>query len=321
MKIIAKIYADSIHMEAMEKLLKRLPAEHRLYVKILNEIGATKGGDFGEEIVYKDLEKMQLPFKYYVFHKLLLHAENTFELDFLLITPFGAVILEVKNIIGELEFQENPSQLIQRKETGEIKKYPCPALQLNEYKYQLSQFFMDHNILVPIFGAVVFASRNSFVKTSTDKAIILNRNEVRPYLRQFQKHKPTLTMEEMEKMKDILLMKNTPFAKFPLTKHYSIQPEELIRGVECSKCGFIGMLKLKRTWHCPACKTNDPYAYKNALTTYFLLYKDSITNKECREFLLLNNRYEAKHILSNSDLIKHGNNKCTIYKMKKPFIN
>lgn len=233
--MFAKTFANSIHVEAMEKLLKRIPQEHRLYLKILNEIGATKGGDFGEENVYKDLEKMKLPFKYYVFHKLLLHAESTFELDFLLITPFGAVILEVKNIIGELEFQENPSQLIQQKETGEIKKYLCPAHQLNEYKYQLSQFFIDHNMVVPIYGAVVFATRNSFVKNSTDKAIILSRNEVRPYLRQFQKHKPTLTMEEIENIKDILLMKNTPFAKFPLTKHYSIQPEELIRGVECSK--------------------------------------------------------------------------------------
>ena len=319
--MIAKTYVNSIHVEAMEKLLKRIPKEHRLYLKILNEIGTTKGGDFGEETVFKDLEKMKLPFKYYVFHKLLLHAENAFELDFLLITPYGAVILEVKNIIGELEFEENPSQLIQRKETGEIKKYPCPALQLNEYKHQLSQFFMDHNILVPIYGAIVFASRNSFVKTSTNKAIILNRNEVSPYLRQFQKHKPTLTMEEIENMKEVLLTNNTPFAKFPLTKHYSIQPEELIRGAECSKCGFIGMHKRKRTWHCPACKTNNPYAYKNALTTYFLLYKDSITNKECREFLLLNNRHEANKILSKSNLIKQGNNKSTIYKMKKPFIN
>lgn len=81
------------------------------------------------------------------------------------------------------------------------------------------------------------------------------------------------------------------------------------------------MHKRKRTWHCPACKTNDLNAYKDALTTYFLLYKDSITNKECREFLLLNNRHEANKILSKSNLIKQGNNKSTIYKMKKPFID
>ncbi|TQR10791.1 nuclease-related domain-containing protein [Psychrobacillus lasiicapitis] len=133
---------------------------------------------------------MHLPFKFYAFHKLLLHAEKAFELDFLLITPFGAIILEVKNMIGILELTENPSQLIQRKETGDINKIPCPAVQLNDYKYQLSQFFIDHNIPIQIFGAVVFASRKSFVKTFTNKAQILYRNEVRPFLRKFQNFHP-----------------------------------------------------------------------------------------------------------------------------------
>lgn len=318
--MIAKAYAKSIHMEAMEKLLKRIPIEHPLYTKVWNEIGATKAGDFGEELVFRELEKMNLPFKYYIFHKMLLFAENAFELDILLITPFGAIILEVKNITGELEFTHNPSQLIQRKESGEIKRYPCPAMQLMEYKYQLSQFFTDNNIPIPIYGAVVFAARNSFVRASTDKATILYRNEVRPYLRKFHQKLPTLTDEDIEKVKDILLMKNTPFIKFPLINHYSIHQDDLIHGVECINCGFIGMQKRRHTWHCPSCKTNDPHAHKDALTTYFLLCKDFITNKESREFLLLNNRHEANKILSNSNLIKYGNNKSTIYKMKEPFI-
>lgn len=314
--MIVKAYAKSIHLDAMEMLLKRLSVDHPIYSKILNQIGTTRAGDIGEEIVFRELEKMQLPFKYYVFHKLLLFAENAFELDILLITPFGAIILEVKNFSGTLEFTGNPSQMIQRKDSGEINKYPCPAVQLNEYKYQLSQFFIDHNIPIPIYGAVVFASRKSFVKISTEKAEILYRNEVRPFLRKFQKLKPTLTEEDMEKIKDILLLKNTPFAYFPLSKHFSIQTKDIIRGVECNRCGYLGMQKRNRTWYCPSCSKNDSSAYKKTITSYFLLCKDSITNKECREFLLLSNRHEAKRILANSNLIKTGNNKSTIYKIK-----
>lgn len=314
--MIIKAYTKSVHVEAMEMLLKRLSVKHPKYSKISNQIGATRAGDIGEEMVFRELEKMQLPFKYYVFHKLLLFAENAFELDILIISPFGAVIFEVKNISGTLEFTGNPSQIIQRKESGEINKYPCPAVQLNEYKYQLSQFFIDHNIPIPIYGAVVFASRKSFIKNSTDKAEILYRNEVRPFLRKFQKLKPTLTKEEMDKIKDILLIKNTPFVYFPLSKHFSIQSEDIIRGVECNRCGYLGMQKRYRTWYCPSCSKNDSTAYKNTIASYFLLCKDSITNKECREFLLLNNRYEAKRILAKSNLIKTGNSKSTIYKIK-----
>ncbi|SES16860.1 nuclease-related domain-containing protein [Psychrobacillus sp. OK032] len=314
--MIVKAYSKSIHLEAMEMLLKRLSVDHPIYSKISNQIGTTRAGDIGEEMVFRELEKMKLPFKYYVFHKLLLFAENAFELDILLITPFGAIILEVKNFSGILEFTGNPSQIIQHKESGEINKYPCPAAQLNEYKYQLLQFFNDQNIPIPIYGAVVFASRKSFVKITSDKAEILYRNEVSPFLRKFQKLKPTLTEEDMEKIKDILLQKNTPFAYFPLSKHFSIQSEDIIRGVECNRCGYLGMQKRNRTWYCPSCRKNDSSAYKNTITSYFLLCKDSITNKECRDFLLLSNRHEAKRILANSNLIKTGNNKSTIYKIK-----
>lgn len=314
--MIIKAYAKSIHLDAMGMLLKRLHKEHPLYLRISNQIGATRAGGIGEEIVFRELEKMQLPYKYYVFHKILLKAENAFELDILLITPFGAIILEVKNISGELEFTDNPSQLIQRKETGVINKYPCPAEQLNEYKYQLSQFFLDYNIPVQIYGAVVFSSPKSFVKTSTEKAKILFRSEVRPFLRKFQKLNPTLAEEDIEKIKNIIVLKNTSFSYFPLTNYFSIQEEDLIRGVECCSCGFIGMQKRNRTWYCPVCKKYDSSAHKNTIISYFLLCKDSITNKECREFLLLNNRYEAKRVLSNSDLIKTGNNKSTQYKFR-----
>lgn len=302
----------------MELLSKRLHLKHPLYGKIINDIHTTSAGDFGEEVVFRELEKMQLPYKYYVFHKLLLHAENAFELDILLITPFGAVILEVKNITGEIEFRDNPSQIVQRKDNGEINKYLCPATQLNGYKYQLSQFFIDHNIPIPIDGVVVFASRNSFVSVSTNKAKVLYKNEIRPYLRNLQTQKRIVNDENMEKIKNILLKKNTPFTYFPLTKHFSINSNELIRGVECPKCNYIGMQKIKRTWHCPKCGKRDLYAHKRTLTTYFLLCKDSITNKECREFLKLNNRHEATRILANEDLIKIGIKKSTSYKMN-PF--
>ncbi|TQR18398.1 nuclease-related domain-containing protein [Psychrobacillus vulpis] len=316
--MIVKGYEKSSHLEAMETLLKRLPPNHPLYTKIATEIRITKAGDFGEEIVFRELEKMQLPFEYLVFHKVLLHGESAFELDILLITPFGAIILEVKNIIGELEFQENPSQLVQQKETGEVNKYACPAIQLNEYKYQLSQFFIDQNIPIQIYGAVVFAARNSFVKVTTNKAKILYRNEVRSFLRKFQHSNPTHTGEDIEKIKDVLLKKITPFNYFPLTKYFSINPNELVRGVECLTCGFIGMYKVTRTWICPKCRKSDPIAYKHAIHTYFHLFKDSITNKECRDFLQLNNRHEANRILTNFHLNKTGSNKSTQYKMPLP---
>lgn len=243
-----------------------------------------------------------------------LFAECAFELDFLIITPYGAIILEVKNIIGELEFSTNPSQLIQRKDDGKITKYPCPANQLNEYKYQLSQFFLKYNISVPIHGVVIFASRNSFIKQSASDVKIIYRNEMRSYLRNPPENNSTFSQEKMKKIKEILLKRPSSSPSIPLINHFAIPFEDLKLGVKCESCGFIGMQKIIRTWYCPKCKATNSDAHQKAISTYFSLCKGTITNKECRDFLLLNNRYEARRILSSPLLIKSGNSSSTFYK-------
>lgn len=316
--LIIKPYSPTKSVERMSELVERLSPQHPQYTRISKEIGAIKAGDYGEEIVYKELEQMKLPYPSYIFHKVFLLAECAFELDYLIITPYGAVILEVKNIIGELEFTTNPSQLIQRKDDGKITKYPCPSNQLNEYKYQLTQFFLQHNISVPILGVVVFASRNSFVKQSTNEVKLIYRNEVRSYLRNLIEHHLALSKNEMEQIKDILIRKPSSSQSIPLIDHFSIPFKELKLGVKCESCGFIGMNKIIRTWFCPCCKKNNSNAHRKAISTYFSLCKGTITNKECREFLLISDRYVAKRILSNSGLVKYGKSSTTYY--KPPFL-
>ncbi|GGA42448.1 hypothetical protein [Psychrobacillus lasiicapitis] len=47
-----KAYSKSIHLEAMEMLLKRLSLDHPKYLTVTNHIGTTRAGDIGEEIVF-----------------------------------------------------------------------------------------------------------------------------------------------------------------------------------------------------------------------------------------------------------------------------
>lgn len=310
---MVKPYTPSKYGERLTELIERLSSEHPQYSRLSKELGSIKAGDYGEEVVYKELTQIKLPYNHYIFHKVYLCGDRAFELDFIIITPYGVVILEVKNIIGELEFSTNPSQLIQRKEDGQLKKYPCPANQLNDYKYQLSQLFLESNISVPIQGVVVFASRNSFVKQSTKSVKVIYKNELNSYFRNLPQSSTTLSKNKMEKIKAILLKPTLP-PLLPLIEHFNIPLNDLKLGVKCESCGFIGMDKIIRTWYCPRCKYTSAHAHEKAITTYFSLCKETITNKECREFLLLNNRYEAKRILASPLLQKYGNSSSTFYK-------
>ena len=313
--LIIKPYSASNYVIRLLELVDRLSPQHPLYSRISKDIGAIKAGDYGEEMVYRELEQVRLPYKNYIFHKVFLRAESTFELDYLVITPYGLVILEVKNIIGELEFSINPSQLIQHKEDGKMSKFPCPANQLNEYKYQLSQYLLHYNISVPIHGVVIFASRNSFIRKSTNAVTVIYKNEIPSYLRNFSTINSTLSEGEMEQIKGILLKCPSP-STIPLINDFSIPFEDLKLGVKCESCSFIGMQKIIRSWYCPKCSKTNSYAHYKAISTYFSLCKETITNKECRDFLLLNNRNEAKRILSNSGLLKCGKSSATYYKQR-----
>lgn len=311
--MIIKKYAESEQLKAMKLLLHRLPTKHSLYPKLYTEIQTTIAGDYGEEVVYRELEKIQLPYKYYLFHKVMLRTEKMFEMDFLLLTPFGAVILEIKNIVGELEFKINPSQLVQSKGNGEINRYPCPANQLNEYIYLLSSFFASHNHSIPVHGAIIFASKNSYVKTSTNETTILYKNEIYSFLRNLQNQTSLISDTKLSNIKDLIRKQKSTFNYFPLTKFYFIEQKDLIKGVACERCGQVGMMKVKNLWHCTSCQYSDKDASSKTIEHYFLLCEDYITNKACRQFLLLENRFQVNRLFKRSGLKKIGNNKSTKY--------
>lgn len=66
------------------------------------------------------------------------------------------------------------------------------------------------------------------------------------------------------------------------------------------------MIKIPRTWYCPNCKVNNNIAHQKALREWFLLFKRSITNKECREFLQIDDIYTTNRILQSMNLRSEG---------------
>lgn len=92
-------------------------------------------------------------------------------------------------------------------------------------------------------------------------------------------------------------------------------PELYARAREVSARASGKRRRSSRIGSSTSSKTNSHAHYK-AISTYFSLCKETITNKECRDFLLLNNRNEAKRILSNSGLLKCGKSSATYYKQR-----
>jgi len=314
-KMIVKPYTQTLYMEALISLNKRLKKNHPKYISLREELNRNTAGDIGEEAVMNFLQKVKLPYNFFAFHNISLYGDSLFQMDVLLITQYYAVILEVKNIAGEIEFKSHPFQLSRTLSTGERNSFDSPEIQLQEYMYQLNGIFKSAGFSLPIYGAVVFPFASSYIKTPPSETTILFRNEIRSYLRNLKTENPPLTLESLNRLKNFIQNKTTNYKPFPLTQHFAIHPDDIINGVECTTCNFVGMKKVARYWICPRCKNISNTAHIKTIKEYFLVYKDSISNKECRQFLNLNNMYEANRILKKANLIKTGKYKDAKYKM------
>ena len=316
--MIVKPFQPTLQAEALSSLATRLPTSHPMYRKIQTKVKNKVAGDVGEEVVMRELAKLKLPYLFHAYHNISLYAEKLFQMDILVITPHYALILEVKNFKDAVEITTNPSQMIQTLANGVVNVCRSPESQIEEYIYQLSHFLKQYNINLPVLGAVVFAFETLRIINSSNRATILLQNDLPHYLRTIKTQKPHLSEIQLEQIKKLILQKNKNYQPFPLSDYYSIDPKDLITGVICEKCAYIGIEKVKRRWICPKCHATSQTAHLNTIKEYFLISRKTLSNKECRQFLHLNNNHEATRIIKKANLTKVGKSSSTKYQMIFP---
>ncbi len=102
-------------------LLSRSPArdpEHSKHAQILSRLNNLEAGFYGEEVVEYQLRYLPKE-RFHILHNVRLSYQNLhFQTDFLLLSPHFYLILEVKNITGELYYDPIFQQLIWTKTDG-----------------------------------------------------------------------------------------------------------------------------------------------------------------------------------------------------------
>lgn len=313
--MIVKPFETTLETEALDSLASRLPISHPMHRKMQKKAKNKAAGDIGEEVVMHELTKLKLPYSFHAYHNISLYAEKLIQMDILIVTPHYALILEVKNFKDTVEITTNPSQMVQTLANGVKNVSRSPESQVEDYIYQLTQFLKQYNITLPVLGAVVFAFETLHIINSSNRTTILLKNDLLSYIRSIKTQKPDLNEAQLERIKNLILQKNKDYKPFPLSDYYSIDPIDLITGVICEKCTYIGIKKAKRRWICPKCGSTSQTAHLHTIKEYFLIARKTLSNKECRQFLHLNNIHEATRILKKANLTKTGKSSSTKYQM------
>ncbi len=304
--MIGKGFSETHYLEALDRLIQRLSLSNTKRHELVNEYNRIKAGNIGEKVVMDSLEQLQLPYEFYIFHNLSLFIESPIQIDILLLTSNYAFIFEVKNIKGIIELKQNPSQLVRTLSDGQVHAFKSPEPQLEEYIHQLQRFFLNQNINIPVYGAIIFPFTSSLIKKSSSKMIVLQKNEIKPFLRKVTTDSKCISEKDFKLLKDYLLRNHKEFNPYPLIEHYKIPREEILKGVFCNECNRIGMRRISHYWFCPSCKNKSSNAHENAIYDYLTIVNNKITNAECRDFLQIRSADQSYRMLNKMDLIKEG---------------
>lgn len=254
----------------------------------------------------------------YIFHSLRLPSgKYFFQIDYLVLTVRYALILECKNFFGTLYFDEDFKQMIRianEKEEG----FQDPISQAKWHQHQLRSLLKLHNITLPIEYFVVISDPSTIVKTSPKnreamKKVVHGHSLLEKIAEVDSRYQnEILDSKEVRKLSKLLLKSHTPEDIDVLVK-YGLRIGDINTGVRCPGCGRIPMIRQNVTWYCGGCGMKDKKAHVSAVTDYFHLFGDSITNKQFRDFVHLRSDTSAKRMLKAMELPFSGSNKGRIY--------
>ncbi|WP_239430417.1 nuclease-related domain-containing protein [Sporosarcina sp. ACRSL] len=280
---------------------------------ILKEVHKVRAGENGERILESVFNKYSFPFEHYILHDLNLQSSGKFQIDTLFLSSQGAVILEVKNIAGRIEFPQDQNQLIRVLENGQVDAFECPSVQLERNMILLKDWLFAKGYSIPVRGAVVFPRPQQNFENVRKNLTLLFPYEIPVYLRKHKETSPSLDSKTLNAVAKDLLYDHRRYNPFPLTKSYNIQPSELVPGVRCENCGTHGMQTIHSGWGCKSCGYIDKFAHIQAFLEYCMLIDFQFTNSDIRSFFRTDNKDRVSRMLKYLEIPSTGKNRGVKY--------
>ncbi|WP_222928824.1 nuclease-related domain-containing protein [Neobacillus piezotolerans] len=302
----------------LEALLRRLPGGHPKRKDIEESLRTQKAGYNGEKSVDYYLNFLDQE-KFMIFKGLRLNNNGFFfQIDTLLITPFFALILEIKNWGGEIHFEKNFCQVFQEKD-GKTATYTNPVSQAKLQTRNLREWLKNHNFPdIPIEFLVVMSNNTSKLKADPGyyevfKKVTLAIRLIEKVSEIEKSHKQmVLESKAMKKVMKVILQQHMPHRP-DILKNFTISTTEILSGIICPKCLSFTMKFHYRKSYCDRCGEISQTAHLEAIQDYFLLISPYLTNSELKRFLNLPKPDQAYNLLTSLNFPFTGTKRGRVY--------
>lgn len=304
--------------EALQRLIDRLPVQYPKRAFLEKELHRLKAGIRGEDRVVKKFKEFYIPEEYSVIWNVRLElAEWRVQLDGLLLTNRCAIVIESKNISGELNFHSETNEFSRIDEEGIRTVFEHPAIQLNKNCYFLEEWFKVHGFSLPVKGLVVFTAKQSEFASKPTLAHMCKLYQLNSRIINILKSYPSKSHFDFHSVKKAILANQLFYEQKPLCEQYHISESELKIGIRCRSCGLYSVSKLARSWICTGCREKQTAIETDALCEYFSLISTKVTNKEFRRFFKIDSQDVVTRIFAKHNLLTAGERKTRVYMRKK----
>lgn len=295
-----------------ENLLNRFTVDNLEFVEM--KWKAILAGDAGEMRLRRLFDNYCIAKN--VLFDISLHAVGKFQIDCLVVTERFLLVLESKNITGELSFEENPTRLVRMRD-GIATTFESPEVQLERNMHLLQQWLIQHDIKIPVIGAIVWTTSSyPLIIKSPKRQPLLFLSMIPTFYAQQQARFPkTLTQDDCDGLIASLQAENEryKFVRYPLFPRWQVKVHAIKSGVRCV-CDSLAMQYKRTGWHCSNCGHRDKQAHIATLKEWFIFVKETISNREACEFLQVKDRHRTKRLLQSAGLIEVGGGRSTMYK-------
>ncbi|WP_406944755.1 nuclease-related domain-containing protein [Halobacillus sp. SY10] len=302
-------------IEQLQAIERRLHDNHPQLPKVKEHLKTRLSGHKGELALNFLLS--YLPEHYRIFHHLRLYdGTHYFQIDCLILTDQWLLIIEAKNIGGELFYNQRFNFLSRTWDEGP-QTFSDPVLQVRRHRRQLQQWLHIKSFPdIPIYCLVANSHPGTSINTDDPSLDIVIRTEALPEkiveISSEHDELQKLSTSSLHLLSSELLSDHTE-NEFDYIKYFSLSIKDFKRGVFCTNCNALPMKRKRGTWQCGICLHKDPRAHIPALGDYSLLVGHRINNLQARSFLLINSPSAMQNILRDMNLRSKGENKGRVY--------
>jgi hypothetical protein len=301
-----------LYRDYLLELVNRMPSSSESKVPVSQRYHRIKTGLSGEMKIFLHLKELILPYPFLYMTDFEVW-DDLIQIDGLIITPYYIYVLEIKNISGILDFDDETEQFLREKSDGTKDGMKNPIKQVERNVKYLARRLNEIGIKLPLIHKVVFAYPSTIIRNKPlQKNVLIFGDQLVGNIESIKVNRDSHVEQQFENMVGCVRGLINSESKFPLCEKMKV-PQQLIRkGVKCVDCGIYGMIKVKKGWVC-SCGASDKYAHLAAFKSYRYIIGKEMTNQNCREFLLLHSEDVAYRLLKSLKCSTEGKTKNASY--------